>query len=91
MVNLLKILLCFFPHSLFCQDFKLGERKGFLQTTGAIYPTFNLNTTNSFFYLNGHLTCFLEDHFVVTFGPKRLKIVMMLNKNLELNFLHSIF
>ncbi len=65
MVTLFRIIVCFLPLTFLAQDFKLGERKSFFQTAGAIYPVKSLNSSNQFLYLNGHSSYFIDNHFAL--------------------------
>jgi hypothetical protein len=49
-------------HSI-AQEVTKGERKGLIQATGTIYPVKSLNTSNAYYYLNGHTSIYFDNHF----------------------------
>lgn len=63
MVRLIFIALFFVSISTVAQEVTKGERKGLIQATGTIYPVKSLNTSNAYYYLNGHAAIFIDDHF----------------------------
>jgi len=63
MVRIIAAIICFTAFSAGAQNVENGERRGLLEVSGSIYPTFSLNYNSTMNFVGGHMAYQLDDKY----------------------------